>query len=200
MKLGLILECPKQGTDHLVYEYVIKRLCPAIEVFVVPSGSTNKPGMIAICGEVAQTLIEVEHCDKVAVIWDLMPTWGGKACRKEDVDEITSNLKDSNVNLSKVKLVCIEPELEGWLIVDRAALTNYKTNLSHPHPVKKFKGRNLSSHSNDSKKIISKYLEKRYIDISEAIKITKYIEDFGKIARKHASFARLKNLIEELCA
>ena len=199
MKLGLILECPKQGTDHQVYEYVIKKLCPAIEVVVVPSGTTNKPGMIAKCGEVAQTLIEAEQCNKVAVLWDLIPTWGGKACRKEDVEAITNNLNAANVDLTKIKLICIEPELEGWLIVEGTALTKYKTDICHPHPVKKFNGVNLSAQSNDSKKTISKYLERRYNDISEAIRITKNIDDFDKIARKNKSFARLKTLIEEIC-
>lgn len=199
MKLGLILECPKQGTDHQVYEYVIKKLCPAIEIVVVPSGSTNKPGMIAKCGEVAKTLIEAEHCNKVAILWDLIPTWGGTACRKEDVEAITNNLNAANVDLSKVKLICIEPELEGWLIVEGTALTKYKTGICHPHPVKKFNGVKLSVQSNDSKKTISKYLERRYNDISEAIRIAKNIDDFDKIARKHESFARLKTFIEDIC-
>lgn len=199
MKLGLILECPRQGTDHQVYEYVIKKLCPAIEVVVVPSGSTNKPGMIAKCGEVAKTLIANEACDKVAILWDLIPAWGGKACRKVDVEAITNNLNAANVDLTKIKLICIEPELEGWLVVEGTALTNYKTGICHPHPVKKFPGVKLSAKSNAGKKTISKYLERRYNDIADAIRITKNIDDFDKIARKNESFARLKIVIEEIC-
>lgn len=173
MKLGLILECPRQGTDHQVYEYVIKKLCPAIEVVVVPSGSTNKPGMIAKCGEVARTLIEAENCDKVAILWDLIPVWGGTACRKEDVEAITTNLNAAHVDLTKVKLICIEPELEGWLIVEGTALTKYKTAICHPHPVKKFNGVKLSERSNDAKKTVSKYLERRYNDITRQFALPK---------------------------
>ena len=200
MKLGLILECAKQGTDHQVYEYVIKKLCPAIEVVVVPSGSSNKPGMIARCGEVANTLIEAESCNKVAILWDLIPVWGGTACRNEDIEAITNNLNASNVDLSKIKLICIEPELEGWLIVEGTALTKYKTDICLPHSVKKFRGRALSAKSNEAKKTISKYLEKRYNDITDALRITKNIDDFNKIARKHESFARLKLFIDEICS
>ena len=123
MKLGLILECPKQGTDHQVYEYVIKKLCPAIEIVVVPSGSTNKPGMIAKCGEVAKTLIESEKCNKVAILWDLIPAWGGTACRKEDVEAITNNLNAANVDISKIKLISIAPEQQTLLLVDSKPLT-----------------------------------------------------------------------------
>jgi hypothetical protein len=154
--------------------------------------------MVANCGEIAQTLIDSDNCDHVAIIWDLMPTWGGKACRKEDVDAITNNLVAANVNLTKTKLICIEPELEGWLIAEGTALTNYKTLLSHPHPVKKFNGSKLSGHSNESKKVITKYLGHKYNDITEAIRIAQNIADYKKIARKHASFARLKNFIEEI--
>jgi hypothetical protein len=199
MKLGLILECSKQGTDHQVYEYVIKKLCHAIEIVVVPSGSTNKPGMIAKCGIVAKTLMEADQCNKVSILWDLIPAWGGTACRKDDVEAITCNLNAANVDLSKIKLICIEPELEGWLIVEGTAITKYKTDICHPHPVKKFNGVKLSAKSNDSKKTISKYLGRRYNDISEAIRIAKNIDDFDKLARKHESFARLKTFIEEIC-
>jgi len=199
MKIGLILECPKQGTDHQVYEYVISTLCPGIEILVIPSGAANKPGLISKCGEIASTLFEAEHCDRVAIIWDLMPTWGGTACRKNDAEAIIRNLIDNNVDVTNVKLICIEPELEGWLVADGSALSKYKQTLCHPHRVKKFKGTVLPSQSKEAKKVITKYLERPYNDITEAIRIAMQIKDYSKIARKHASFARLKMYVEQIC-
>jgi len=199
MKVGLILECPKQGTDHQVYEYVISRLCSDIEIVVIPSGASNKPGLISKCGMIASTLFEAEKCDTVAIIWDLMPPWGGTACRKQDVEAITLNLIDNNVDLNNVKLICIEPELEGWLIADGCALSRYKKALHHPHSVKRFNGKVLPPQSNDAKKIISRYLERRYNDITEAIRIAMQITDYSKIARKHSYFARLKIYVEQIC-
>lgn len=199
MKLGLILECPRQGTDHQVYEYVISQLCPGIEVVVIPSGATNKPGLISKCGGIASNLFEAEHCDTVAIVWDLMPTWGGAACRKNDIEAITQNLIDNNVNVNNVKLICIEPELEGWLIVDGGALTQYKRDRSHPHRVRSFPGVTLPSQSNDAKKTISKYLGWRYNDITEARRIARHITNYDHIARHHKSFARLKMFIEQIC-
>jgi hypothetical protein len=78
------------------------------------------------------------------------------------------------------------------------ALTKYKERICSPHPVEKFKGKNVSPKFKDSKKILSKYLERKYNDIIDAIKITEHIEDFEKIARKHKSFARLKKFIDQL--
>jgi len=197
--LGLILECPKQGTDHLVYEYVIKKFCPTINLVVVPAGSTNKPDMINKCGKVAELLLHKDRCDKVAIIWDLMPPWGGRACRKTDIEAIIRNLSDYQVDLNRIKLICIEPELEGWLIVDGNGITKYKQYLSHPHPVPPFTGIKLRPQSNDAKKRITRYLGRRYNDLLEAIKIVKYFDDFDRIVRKHPSFRRLKTFIDQIC-
>jgi hypothetical protein len=201
MKLGLILECPKDGTDHKVYDYVIRKLCPSIEIFAVPAG-TNKPQMIENCGKIAISLLELESCDVVVIIWDLMPTWkekGGKPCRHEDIDKIQTNLKNANVDLSKVKLICIEPELEGWIITDGSALTKYKGEICSPHSVEKFNDVKQLNNSNDSKKRINKYLPRPYNAIVDAIEIVKHFDNFNKVVRKHTSFRRLKEFIEKLC-
>jgi hypothetical protein len=207
MKLGLILECPFKGTDHQVYDYVIRKLCPSIEISVVSTGTSNKPQMIESCGKIASMLLQIEHCDAVAIIWDLMPPWkekrrgkqGRKPCRHEDIVKIQTNLKSANVNVSKVKLICIEPELEGWIIVDGSALTKYKEEISSSRPVEKFNKVKQLNKSNDSKNRINKYLKRKYNDVVDAIKIVKHFDNFDKVARKHTSFRRLKEFIENLC-
>ena len=196
MKLGLILESPKDGTDYQVYKLVIERLCPGMNVVV--TDFRNKRDMIAGSGTAAKLLLENDRCDRVAIIWDLMPTWGGQPCRHNDKEAITENLRSAGVDLSKVKLICIEPELEGWLIVDGTALTAYKTQICHPHRVRAFNGRNEQSNSNESKRVISKYLERRYSDITEAKQIAAKITNFDRVARTHKSFRRFKEFVEEL--
>jgi Domain of unknown function (DUF4276) len=96
-------------------------------------------------------------------------------------------------------LVCIEPELEAWLIADGRPLTAYKTQLSHPHPIKPYKGKVLAPESKESKTKVSKYLGRKYNDVSEAIRIAKHIDNFERIAKKVPSFARLKTFIEAVC-
>ena len=44
MKLGLILESPKEGTDHQVYKLVIERLRSDMDVVI--AGFRNKRDMI----------------------------------------------------------------------------------------------------------------------------------------------------------
>jgi len=197
MKLGLILECPNQGTDHQVYNHVITRLCPDISLNI--TGCVNKKDLINKCGPIAKTLLESDRCDHVAVIWDAMPTWGGEPCRKKDIAAIKKSLEEEKTDLSRIKLICMEPELEGWLLVDGRALTIYKRELCRPHPAKSFPSVKLSSNSNQAKKIISRYLGHPYNDIFEAIAIVKKFSDFSRIARKHPSFSRFHQFILHLC-
>jgi hypothetical protein len=97
MKLGLILECPNKGTDHLVYEYIIKKLHQSIEVEVV--GLNNKYKLMTACGNTAKLLLDIDRCNQVVILWDLIPRWENKnSCRKEDVDEIRKNLEAANVD------------------------------------------------------------------------------------------------------
>ena len=197
MKIGLILECPVKGTDHQVYEYLVNKICPEMHLEIV--GNTNKKELINNCGIQAKLLLESANCEHVVIIWDAMPTWGGTACRRTDVDLIRSKLADEQVELEMVKLICMEPELEGWLLVDGRGVTSYKKEMCHPHPVKKYKGTKLSANSDTAKKIISRYLERRYNDVSDAIRIVKLLPDYDRIARNHSSFNRLAKYIDEVC-
>ena len=196
MKLGLILESPPNGTDYQVYELVVRKLRSDIEITI--TGCHDKKNLISECGEMAKLLLDNDDCDSVAIVWDLMPTWGGRPCRHNDKEAITASLRSAGVDLSKVKLICIEPELEGWLIADGRALTAYKTQICHPHPIKTFRDRNVQGNSNESKKIISKYLGHKYSEMTEAKKITAKITDFDRVARKHKSFKRFKDFVEGL--
>jgi hypothetical protein len=201
MKLGLIFESDtnkqKKGVDHQVYEYMIKQLNAGLQITTQSAGN-NKPQMIQNCGKVAKLLIESEHCDCIAIIWDLMPTWGGNPCRKEDVESILTKLKDEQIDLRKIKLICIEPELESIFLTDGNVLTSYKQQRSHPHPVKSFNGKTLKKNDKKAKTYISNYLERKYNDMLEAIKIVQHITDYNKIAKEHNSFKRLKEFVESL--
>ncbi|MDR1142440.1 MAG: hypothetical protein LBL62_12165 [Planctomycetaceae bacterium] len=203
MKLGLILECPPNGTDHQVYEYVIRRLCPSLDV--KPTGTKNKLQMIEKCGNIASLLLGEDCCDYVVIIWDLMPPWSQhreKPCRKKDIDMILNNLENANIDplviKSKIKLICIEPELEGWIITESKALESYQQEKHPTHPKRFSPPKNIPRTDSHCKPIIEKYLG-NYNDIYDAIKIVKHFDNFDKVARKHTSFRRLKEFVEELC-
>jgi hypothetical protein len=71
------------------------------------------------------------------------------------------------VNLNNVFLVCIQEELEAWLLADHRAVTAMLKPLKHPHPVSR----------------ISR------VDYRHALLIAREIADFTKL-RRSLSFQR----------
>lgn len=124
MKVGLILECGPQGADKAVCEYLAKLLDPEMEV--VSLTLDNKPKLIENCADAVTNLFELDGCDRVVIVWDLYPAWreaGEKPCRKQDRERILKELKKADVNNPNVFLVCIEEELEAWLLSEDQAIS-----------------------------------------------------------------------------
>lgn len=127
----MILECGPQGADKAVCEYLANLLNPEIEV--VSLTLDNKPGLIENCADAATTLFELEGCDRVVIVWDLYPAWrkaGERPCRNQDREQILEKLQNAGVINSNVFLVCIEEELEAWLLWEPQAISIF---LSKPH-------------------------------------------------------------------
>ncbi len=143
-RLGIILECGPYGADRQVIEFLIGRIRTDIQCIYKPLD--NKKKLESDCGMTAKSLIDIEKCDYVLIIWDLYPPWKDKKekpCRHEDKEKIFKALKDAIVSEKKVILICIEAELESWLIADHEALTNYIRQRKNPHvlqnEIKKYK-------------------------------------------------------------
>lgn len=127
----MILECGPQGADKAVCEYLTKLLDPEIEVISLTLD--NKPGLIENCADAATTLSELEDCDRVVIVWDLYPAWrkaGERPCRKQDREQILEKLGNAGITNPNVFLVCIEEELEAWLLWEPQAISIF---LSKPH-------------------------------------------------------------------
>src|SRR5438874_1493960 len=135
MRIGMIFECGPvrpDGTgapDVKVYEFLAKQLLPKVEI---QSRTLNsKPGLIRDCGITSKLLLDVNHCDRVIIIWDLQPPWKGKkgkACRKEDCDAIRESLDRAGLTAEQLRcvhLVCMEHELETLLLADERAIAAY---------------------------------------------------------------------------
>jgi hypothetical protein len=118
-----------------------------------------------------------------------------KPCRHEDRQAIFQSLQAENVDLDKVFLVCIQEELEAWLLSDYRAVTAMLQPLKHPHPVNRIKRfSNPDSIKNPKKrltKIFTRELgpRRRYVDYQHALLIAREIADFTKI-RRSDSFQR----------
>jgi hypothetical protein len=188
MKIGFIFECGRDGADSQVCRYFAERLTPGI--VVVSQFMDNKPNLLENCGPVASLLIE--DCDRVIIIWDLYPAWRETfigPCRKEDREKIFASLQSCEVPLHKVVLVCIEEELEAWLLADKRALKTVLTNYKHPHRVGNLPNLGAPERIPKPKTRLTRIFNqelgahRRYIDHQDAIRIAEAIPDFNKIKR-----------------
>jgi len=169
-------------------------LDPAIEF--VPSTLDNKKKLVEDCGTVARVLLD--ECEKVIIVWDLYPAWrerGMRPCRHEDRQAIFRSLQSENVDLSKVFPVCIQEELEAWLLADNRAVTAMLKPLKRPHPVGRIPKYSNPDRIRNPKTTLTRIFNhelgdnRRYVDYQHAILIARQISNFSKI-RHSDSFKR----------
>ncbi len=201
-KIGMIFECGPEGADVKVCKYLAKRL--SSEVDVEPISLTNKKILVAECGKAASILLE--SCECVLIIWDLYPLWSEqqsyhgipkkRPCRKKDCDDIRNSLRQAgltNQQLGKVHLICIERELEAWLLADKRAIISFLYKLTKrtcdvsdvKYPERAANPKTLLI------QLMEEHTGRPYIDREHAEKIIKELPDFKKISRCK-SFVRFK--------
>lgn len=184
----MIFECGPDGADQQVCVALAQRLVPGISVSAVTLD--NKPNLIRECGRAAASL-RADRCDPVLIIWDLYPAWrerGIRPCRSEDRTAIHASLTSAGVAAAAVGLVCIQEELEAWLLADGRALS---TVLSRPtHAVRITDTKNPDRTSNP-KKALDRLFQRRggYSDRQHAIQIVRALPDFNRLRRIY-SFQR----------
>lgn len=137
MKIGLILECVDNGPDQKVCEHAVERLVPGTDTEPFPLG--NKKKLIANCGWAAKALLNDRGCDRVIIVWDLFPAWNGPPSARGDEAQIQAELRKENVPLERISLICIEQELEAWLLADERALLKIIPRPTHPVPAAKLR-------------------------------------------------------------
>ncbi len=194
MKIGFIFECGRGGADCQVCRHFLNKLEPGIEM--VPRFMDDKKNLLENCGPVAAIL--VGSCERVVILWDLYPAWRErhiKPCRKEDRLKIFASLRSSRVPPGKVALVCIEEELEAWLLADIRALRHVLAAHKHPRPVGKLPQFKNPERIRNPKTRLTKLFNRelgahrRYIDFQDAIRIAQAVPDFNRI-RRSTTFSR----------
>lgn len=188
MKVGMIFECGPDGADKKVCEHLAYMLQSHIETDIKISSATldNKPNLLAECGKTAAQLL-AEGCERIVIVWDLYPAWREdkqRPCRKEDRTKIMKSLTEAEVTSPHVYLVCIEEELEAWLLADGDAISKV---LSRPaHQVKVQDHRNPEKIKNPKTRLNKIFKEKtnsRYVDRQHAYMIVKNLKNLNKLKR-----------------
>ena len=192
--VGFIFECGRDGPDYKVCRYLLGQLNSNIEI--VARFLDNKQRLLSECGAVAAQLLTT--CSRVVVIWDLMPPWGtGRPCRHEDREQAFQSLRDAKAPLQKVTLICVEQELECWLMADTRALGAVVSKLKHPHQLSnKLKEYSKPDHQIKRPKteLISLFQRelgntRKYLDRNHALLLVQEITDWSKLRRSN-SFRR----------
>ena len=196
MKVGMIFECGPQGADVGVCTTLARKISPNIVIEHATLG--NKKILVDECGVAARALLST-GCEKVIIVWDLYPAWREnreRPCRHEDRETIFQSLANADVNLNKVALVCIQEELEAWLIADGRALSSHLSRPAHPVTIGDIK--NVERISNPKKRLMNIFKQntgRPYSDSADAPKIAKAIPDFSRL-EKVPTFARFMEKVK----
>ena len=198
MKVGMIFECGADGADKPVCMQLARRINPTLQI--KPRTLDDKPNLIADCGNAAEQLHEL-GCDRILIIWDSRPAWPDKKtkpCLVEERQAILDSLRVAKVRIEAVCLVCIQQELEAWLLADERAI---EVVLSTPaHPVSIPRRRNVDQIKNP-KSVLNNYFKehrgRRYVDRYHAKPIVLAMPDLNRL-RRIESFRRFELAITEL--
>ncbi len=191
-KVGFIFECGRNGPDYMVVAHFLGKLNAQFEI--VPKFMDNAERLLDECGGVASELLK--DCSRVVIMWDLEPAWGGKACRNEDKKRVTDSLDGAKVDKRKVLLLCVEKELECWLMADKRALETVLGIYKHPHPLGKIpEFKNPDTEIERPKTELVSLFEtelgrgRKYVDRIHAMLLARAIPDWSNI-RRSDSFCR----------
>jgi hypothetical protein len=191
MKVGFIFECGPEGADKQVCEYLAQQIRPGI----TPVSRTldNKPRLLQECGLVAAKLLQ-DGCERVLIIWDLRPAWPGKkTCRKVERDEVLASLSKTGIADAPVFLVCIEQELESWLLADEKKISAYLSTDAHSYVAPQTK---KPDRVPNPKSVMMNHFKAakgwRYEDRTHAIKVLNAADTDLKRLRRSETFMRFE--------
>jgi len=185
MKVGLVLECGPMGADKKVHTYLAKKIRNDIEIDAVTLDDKKK--LLAGCGPAAKVLLK--SCARVLIIWDLYPAWrqkGEHPCRHSDRISVFASLDAAGVQRNRVALVCLNAELETWLIADDRAVKTVLAKLKAPHPLGRIVARPKRPESiTNPKKTLEKWFKaetgRSYLDRDHAHLIAQAMPDLSRV-------------------
>lgn len=198
MSIGFVFECGPQGADKLVCEYLAGQLLPGSKF--VSRTMDNKLKLLEGAAEIAKELL-ADGCERVLIVWDLRPAWPdstNKPCRAAERQTLLDALVEQELQNQPVYLVCVEQELESWLLASEHAISAYLSTPAHAYEAKKVK---KPDRERQPKAVINNYFQQarnqRYDDRVHALKVLKAAPiNLGKL-RRSVSFARFESKLLE---
>jgi hypothetical protein len=194
MKVGFVFECGPQGADKQVCEFLALQIRP--EILPVSRTLDNKPNLLKDAGKVAAALL-AEGCERVLVVWDLRPAWPDKKykpCRKDERDVILKTITNAGIANHPVFLVCVEQELESWLLADEAMISAFLSTEAHPYTAKRVR---QPDRVPNPKTVLMNHFKVargwRYQDHSHAIKVLNATATDLKRLRRSPTFLRFES-------
>lgn len=197
MKIGLILECSKDGPDKTVYEHIVKMLLPDVAE-IRSSTLVNKNILKEACGLNAKVLLDTGY-DPVVIIWDLWPAWReGLPSREEDQKDILKSLNAAGVRPEQVNLVCVVEEMDAWMLADERAIKVVLEGLSS-HRVGTISVPNRPEKVHRPKDVLSRIFQAQkrpsYNDYVHAPKIAKSLVDLKRLKRRCPIFKEFVRVV-----
>lgn len=142
MKVGFIVECCAEGAETKVIPHVARMVDRSVSSVVIPLRS--KRLLKTDCGMVAKRLLENSGCQRVIILWDLLPDFNeyeGRGCRHDDKAQIAASLRSAGLAPTdgRIRLVCIEKMLEAWILADNQAVAAFLSTPEHSTRIPKCK-------------------------------------------------------------
>ena len=138
--VGMVFECGPQGADKQVCEYLARHVRSDVDIRSVTLD--NKANLLRDAGKVAAQLLK-DGCACVLVVWDLRPAWPDrtlKSCRHDERQTVLNRMTEAGVKSNApVSLICIEQELESWLLANERAIGALLSTSAHRFGVRKVK-------------------------------------------------------------
>jgi Domain of unknown function (DUF4276) len=192
-KIGFVFECGPEGADKQVCEYVADQVGSGMTF--VSRTLDNKANLLREAGKVAAELL-ADGCERVLIVWDLRPAWPekkDKPCRRVERLALLDAVTKAGVADKPVFLVCVEQELESWLLADETKIALYLSTDAHAYLVKRT---SKPDREPNPKSVMMNHFKSargwRYDDRIHAIKILGAGATDLKKMRRSPSFARFE--------
>ena len=182
-----------------VFRHFAQRILGHEQIDVVPLG--NKPALFDKCGAAARALLD-SGCDRVLIVWDLVPAWGGQPATAA-ADEAVARASLLRENLHEhpcIFLIAIDRELETWLVADSVSLT--KVIPRPPESVKVRAIRDPLREANPKKWLMKKFSEiarHPYLPERNAVQLARAMPDHLRSISRIPSFLKFKESLAQPC-